>query len=215
MSNQAILLIKTNTTLDKNVFKECIRLLLLAVHLDPSLKDAYYYIGYLNECGYGTPLNPFLAYKYYKKAYKLGHLKSTTKYALVILNGLDNVVERNEDKAIELLQEAAAMEEPEAMNYLALIYERGSRKIPQNFEKCISLLKRAQEKGSQSASINLAIIHKSTLDEGKLNQNMYMENLMETAKKGNILAKTMIAKELSNTRYINNDEKELIEFDNF
>jgi TPR repeat protein len=213
MSNQAILLIKTNTVLDKQIYKESMRLLLLATHINPNIKDAYYYIGFLHESGYGTPHNPHLAYKYYKKAYKLGHLKAKTKYALVLMNGIEGQVDRDEDRAFLLLQEAAASEEPDAMNYLALLYEKGTRKIPQNLDKCINLLKKAQEKGCQNASVNLAILHKSMLDDSKLSERMYIDNLIESARKGNKLAKTIIIEKdnLGKSRYT--DEKELIEFD--
>jgi TPR repeat protein len=217
MSNQAILLIKTNTTLDKVIFKEAMRLLLLATHIDSSLKDAYYYIGFLHECGYGTPQSPYFAYKYYKKANKRGHLKAKTKFALVLMNGLDNIVQQDEDKAIQFLQEAASKEEPEAMNYLALIYEKGTRKIPQSLDKCITLLKKAQDKGCQNASVNLAILHKSTLDETRINEQLYIDKLLQTARKGNTLARTILVNDLTKSRYsgnyTGNDEKELIEFD--
>jgi TPR repeat protein len=188
------------------------RLLLLATHLNPNIKDALYYIGFLHENGYGSPQNPHLAYKYYKKAFKLGHNKAKTKFALVLINGIEGQVQKDEDKAFSLLQEAAESEEPEAMNYLALLYEKGTRKIPQNLDKCINLLKKAQDKGSQNASVNLAILHQSLLDDSKLSEKMYMDNLIESARKGNKLAKTIIVEKDTKSRYPT-DEKELIEFD--
>ena len=83
-------------------------------------------MGYLNENGYGVPENQYNAYVYYKQAKELGHTKATMKVGLVLYNGLEKFVEKNEKEAIKLWTLAAQKGDPEALNFMGLIYEKGN-----------------------------------------------------------------------------------------
>lgn len=218
--NQAILLIKMNTSYNKKQYKESFKLLSLGIHLDKTNKDGLYYLGYLYENGLGVPNSKTLAFRYYKKAYKQGHLKAQTKVAIVLCNGIDDIIEIDEDRGLELLKQAAENNEPEALNHLALMYEKGSNGLPKDYNKCVELLKKSQSKGYSNASINLALLSSRTAPQTLKEQNETLEYLSLSAKKGNTMAQSIMHsfknKKFSSTINVSNLmlEKEILNFEN-
>lgn len=217
LANQAILLVKLNTEQRKKDYKKAFKLLQLSIYLEEDEhastsgnKDAFYYLGYLYENGFGVNTDPFLAFKNYKRAMKLGHVNAKTKVGLVMFNGLEGVIKKDEEGGIKLLNEAANMDDPEALNYLGLIYEKGSRYLMRSHEKCVECLKKSEALGYQNASINLALLTKtspiynsnlkdsastgpnlSAIDSVSKNDAL-IEKMQKLSKKGNILANTVI-----------------------
>jgi len=92
-------------------------------------------MGYLNEGGYGVPENTYIAFLYYKKAKELGHTKAMMKVGLVLYNGIDQFVEKNEKEAINLWTTAAQKGDTESLNYMGLIYEKGCDYIEKDEKK--------------------------------------------------------------------------------
>lgn len=171
------------------IFKEAIRLLKLSIHLDPKNKDANYHLGNIYENGLGVPQNVFMALKFYKKGMKLGHLKSQTKFAIALYNGCPGIYEKNEKKALELLQISADKEEPDAMNYVALLLEKGSKSVRQDKEKSLEFFKKAHDKGHDLASLNLALSMKESSHSQREGNDKYKEFIHISAKRGNEYAK--------------------------
>ena len=159
--------------------------------MDPKNKDANYHLGNIYENGLGVPQNVFMALKFYKKAMKLGHLKSQTKFAIALYNGCPGIYEKNEKKALELLQISADKEEPDAMNYLALLLEKGSRSVRQDKEKSLEFFKKAHEKGNDFASLNLALSLKESSNSQREGSDKYKEFVHISAKRGNEYAKML------------------------
>jgi TPR repeat protein len=197
ITNQAILLIKTNTENEKNLYKKAYGLLKLSTHLDRHNKDTLYYIGFLHENGYGTENDAYLAYLYYKKAMKLGHLKSRTKVALALLNGIEGKLVKDENTSISLFIEASELNEPEALNYLGLIYEKGAVNLPKSLDKSIECFKKSILLGYENASINLALLINSDsrqIDNSFIskNEDIHIDKIQQMSKRGNPIAKSVL-----------------------
>ena len=212
LSNKAILLLKNNVTMNKKVysifhiedFKETIRLLKLSIHLDPNNKDANYHLGNIYENGLGIPQNVYTALKFYKKGMKLGHLKSQTKFAVALYNGYPGVIQKDEKTALELLEDSANKEEPDALNYLGLLLEKGSKSVRQDKEKSVQFFKKSHEKGNDLASLNLALNLKSTPMISAESSNNYKEFIHISAKRGNEFAKMLDEHILANEKAFKN-----------
>jgi TPR repeat protein len=91
---------------------------------------------------------------------------------------MDDVVQKDEERAIELLKEAANADEPEALNYLGLIYEKGSRTVEKSYDKCVEYLKMSQKLGHENASINLALLQKQNVPTGRGKNECIGDNYM-------------------------------------
>ena len=166
-------------------------MLKLSIHLDPKNKDANYHLGNVYENGLGVPINVFMALKFYKKAMKLGHLKSQTKIAIALYNGYPELFEKNEKKAIEMLEDSAKKDEPDALNYLALLLEKGTKSVRQDRQKSMEFYKKAHEKGHDYASLNLALSLISIPKTSREEDDKYKEFLHISAKRGNEYAKML------------------------
>jgi TPR repeat protein len=188
ISNQAILSIKLNKIGNKKDYKEAIRLLSLSLHLEKNNKDAFYYLGYLFENGLGANESTYLAYLNYKKAAKLGHHKAKTKVGVVLFNGLDDLVLKDEQFALKLLTEAAESKDPEALNYLGLIYEKGTRSVDASIEKSKQFYQKSSIMGCDNASINLVLLN---CEQG-IEEDKNFEKLDLLSKKGNTAAKAIL-----------------------
>lgn len=158
--------------------------------MDPKNKDANYHLGNLYENGLGVPQNVFMALKFYKKGMKLGNLKSQTKIAIALFNGYPGVIEKNEKKALELLQDSANKEEPDALNYLGLMHEKGVGNVRKDIEKSLQLFTKSHEKGNDFASLNLALNIETTNKSAEDSRN-YKDFIHIAAKRGNEFAKML------------------------
>lgn len=186
-------------------YKEAFRFLNLSLSLENENKNGHFYIGYLYENGLGTIKNAYLAYNHYNLAMSQGNIKAKTKVALCLYNGIDGFLQPNTKMATELLDEAASLDEPDALNYLGLIHESKLPLKSSAINKTSAFLyQRSIARGNSDALLNLASLKLKEKDllEGNENKD-FMNVLTQTARKGNGVAKFLyetiyLSKENSN-----------------
>jgi len=112
---------------------------------------------------------------------KFKHYKAQTKIGIALYNGYPGLFEKDHKKAIELLEDSAKHDEPDSLNYLGLMLEKGNH-YPQDIEKSMAYFKKSHEKGNDYATLNIAL-------NSKKNENVYKEFIHLSAKRGNEFAK--------------------------
>jgi len=86
--------------------------------------DSWYYLGLMHEKGYYVPLNVFLAFDYFQKASREGHVLATLKIGDCYFSGSGGTA-RDYKKAYEIYLKLAMDGNPVAANNLGIMYEEG------------------------------------------------------------------------------------------
>jgi TPR repeat protein len=74
------------------------------------------------------------------------------------LRGVEDLLQRDEQKAVQLIAQAVELGNTESMNNLAVMHAEGLGGLLKNQDMAIQLFRKASENGSREASINLEII---------------------------------------------------------
>lgn len=162
------------------------------VSVDKTNSDAYYYLGYLYENGFGVDQDYKTASFYYSKAVALSNdtnAKAMYKLGNMIYTG--KVGYNDNKRAYKLYAKAAELGDKDAIYILGVIQEQGLNG-EQNVEAAVKLYEQSAKMGHADAKINLAMLlmkHKGDIGDFSTTP----ENLIiEAMKKGNFKAKSIL-----------------------
>lgn len=136
------------------------------------------------------------AYKLFLESAEAGNAEAQLNLAVLIRQGQGT--EKDEAKALEWTEKAAAQDWAEAQYQLGNLYEFG-RGVPQSYEQAAALYSKAAEKGHAEAQTNLAVLYAN--GQG-VNQDIILAYVWSNlaASQGIVEAlqnREMIAKEMS------------------
>lgn len=150
--------------------------------------EAQYNLGFMYQQGLGVHTNIDKAKEWYQKAGEQGSVKAF--YSLGWL--YHNVEPKNYTEARYWYERAIGNDSIRAYNNLALLYMQGLG-MEQNIKKALELFKKAKNKGSTIASLNLGIIY--GFEDGiKHNKIQSFKYLKEALKNGESRAQEYIEK---------------------
>jgi TPR repeat protein len=141
------------------------------LQIETSYLDALFYIGVMNGSGWGTPKNPEKALKYFKKAAKIGHGKSSYNLGLIYKNGVENI--RDYKEALKQFIEADRRGISKSKFNIALMYMKGTG-VPKNNKKAFEWFEKAAHVNDTDAQYNLAYFYLTGLAGPKdINKSIY------------------------------------------
>ena len=187
MANKAICLINKNYNNDKLIYKEAFNLLTHSILLlSENNKSAFYYLGYLYQNGYqgkNQPPDDINAFRMYKKAMKRGHINAQTKVGLYLIKGIKNYIEKDEERGVQLLNNAADRNDLEAANILSNLYEYGNEYLEKNLDKSKYYNSICQSKAKTQSNLNIGTLLSKNFDKREYNYTTSDKDLSITLNK--------------------------------
>ena len=129
-----------------------------ALALDPKLKEAHYYLGFLYENGLGIDKDYHTAYSHYRKAADLKHAKACKRCGDFLYSGC-GLLRTDRPEAFQYYTEACNLGDGEAYNARGLMYESGFEGTKKNIKMAFKDYKKSHEKGFTDGTINLALMY--------------------------------------------------------
>jgi TPR repeat protein len=162
----------------------------VAIVKDPSLRDAYFYLGVLFEKGLGVDCDYHNAFGYYKKATTLEHPKAATKCGNLLISPY-GLIKPDKAEALKFYKRGSELGDAEAYLRMAEIYEEGDEDIHKNEKLAIQYYERARELGLAEGSVNLSRMYETGTGVRK-DTNRAKELLIEGANNGSYIARNKL-----------------------
>ena len=142
---------------DDKVYNEVSDILRYVVATDKQNSNAYYYLGYLYQNGFGVDHDFTTAARYFKTSVEVSDEKNSKamfKYGAMLFtgNGLGGIEDK--DKAVDMFEKAARLGDKASINALGVLYERGDG-VSKNPEKARENYLAATRLGDIDAKYNL------------------------------------------------------------
>mmetsp|Transcript_7202 Transcript_7202/g.6476 ORF Transcript_7202/g.6476 Transcript_7202/m.6476 type:complete len:442 (-) Transcript_7202:327-1652(-) len=161
---------------DTAKYEEAVELFREVKFKDPKNGDAYYYLGFFYESGFGVERDMETAFGYYSKAASLEVAKAWCKLGNFYSDGVGGV-EADTNQALHCYLEAAKLNDDEAMNHLGVMYEEGIGVVADT-EKAYEYYQKSANLGNAKAKLNIGHMHESGKLGDRDNENalkMYHE----------------------------------------
>lgn len=160
--------------------------------VDKNNSDAYYYLGYLYENGFGVDQDYKTSTFYYSKAVAVSNEtnpKAMYKLGNMLYSGKAGYADMR--RAYQLYAKAAELGDKDAIYTLGVLHEHGLS-VEQNVETACKLYEQSAKMGHADAKVNLAMLMMkdkfSTSEFGTTPENL----LLDAAKQGNNKAKGLL-----------------------
>ena len=174
------------------------------ISVDKSNSDAYYYLGYLYENGFGVDQDYKTASFYYSKSVIVSNEtngKAMYKLANMLYSGKTGYTDTN--RAYQLYTKAAELGDKDAIYVLGVLHEQGLN-VEKNVEVAYKLFEQGANMGHADSKVQLALM--ALKDKDNYNGfNTMPENLLIGAiKKGNGRVKDLVDNDVNNRQMLFN-----------